>query len=249
MRTVVGRSGLRPEDGPLLVVVGVFDGLHRGHAYLLEHLAEEAIARRARPAVITFDAHPDEVLVGQAPPLLMDPDERLERLADAGVEIVVVEHFDDALRQTAYAAFVRGIAQRCMIAGFLMTPDAAFGHERAGTPAALKALGDREGFDVVVVPPFSLDGREVRSSAIRSAISTGDLAEAERLLGRAYGVVGDVDASGRVTFAMPVVLPPPGAYAGIVDGRPTTIEVEGQSVNVGNGRSGRARIQWRSRGA
>src|SRR5215208_7444199 len=108
VRMRMGRRELTEADGPLVVVVGVFDGLHRGHAWLIEQLVEAARARHARPAVITFDAHPDAILLGHAPPLLMDPAERLERLAEAGVEVVVVEHFDDALRQTPYDAFVAG---------------------------------------------------------------------------------------------------------------------------------------------
>ena len=234
MYTVLGRAALAPDHGPAFVVVGVFDGIHLGHAYLLEQLVRVAAEHSARPTVITFDAHPDAVLTGHAPPLLMDPDERLQRLAAAGIETVVIEHFDDALRLTTYDDFVRGIASRCWLAGILMTPDAAFGHERAGTPATLAALGDREGFDVVVVPPFALDGREVRSSEIRAAIAAGKLADAERLLGRPYAVVGDADASGRVTFPMPVALPPPGDYqiagagrakvtdAGAIEMRPAT---------------------------
>jgi riboflavin kinase/FMN adenylyltransferase len=212
MDTVLGRAGLEPAHGPAFVVVGVFDGIHLGHMYLLEQLIRVAGEHRARPTVVTFDAHPDAILTGHAPPLLMDPAERLERLASAGVEVVVVEHFDESLRRTPYDAFVAGISSRCYLAGILMTPDAAFGHERAGTPASLRALGDREGFDVVVVPPFALDGREVRSSDIRAAIAAGRLDDAERLLGRPYAVVGDSDADGRVTFRMPVALPPPGEY-------------------------------------
>ena len=212
MRTVTGRAELRAADGPIFVVVGVFDGLHLGHAYLLDHLVREARARTARPTVVTFDAHPDAVLLGHAPPLLMDPAERLARLADAGVEMVVVEHFDEALRQTPYDSFVGGIAERCAIAGFLMTPDAAFGHDRRGTPETLAELGRRDGFEVVVVPPYALDGREVRSSDIRAAIASGNLVTAERLLGRPYAVVGDIGESGRLTFAMPVALPPAGEY-------------------------------------
>ena len=224
MRTVTGRPGLRAEDGPLFVVVGVFDGLHLGHAYLLDHLVREARARAARPTVVTFDAHPDAVLLGHAPPLLMDPAERLERLEDAGVEVVVVEHFDDALRQTPYDAFVGGITDRCAIAGFLMTPDAAFGHDRAGTATTVGELGRREGFEVVVVPPFALDGREVRSSDIRAAIAAGDLATAARLLGRPYGVRGTVH-DGALRFAMPVALPPAGAYAARIGGVAGRVEV------------------------
>ena len=75
----------------------MFDGLHRGHAWLIDQLVRAARERGARPAVITFDAHPDAVLLGHAPPLLMDPAERLERLAAMGVDVLVVEHFDDEL--------------------------------------------------------------------------------------------------------------------------------------------------------
>jgi len=216
VRTVVGRGGLAAADGPILVSVGVFDGLHLGHAWLIEHLVREARLRSARPTVITFDAHPDAVLHGAAPPLLLDPAERLDRLGALGVDLVVIEHFDDALRRTPYDAFVAGIGERCLLAGFVMTPDAAFGHERAGTPAALAELGRRADFDVVLVPPFTLEGREVRSSEIRAAIEAGDLAAAERLLGRPYAIVGKGLEAGvsrvAMRLAMPVALPPPGEY-------------------------------------
>jgi riboflavin kinase / FMN adenylyltransferase len=224
-RTALGRAEIRPEDGPLLISIGVFDGLHLGHVWLLEHLVREARLRGVRPAVITFDAHPDAVLVGSAPPLLMDAAERLERLGDLGVELVVIEHFDDQLRRTPYDAFVRSLADRCAIAGFVMTPDAAFGHERAGTPAAVAELGRSEHFEVVLVPPFTLDGREVRSSDIRAAIAEGDMATAERLLGRPYAISGTVDRAGRLTVPMPVALPRAGSHRGRVAGRDATIVV------------------------
>ena len=73
MHVVEGVAALGPPLGPIFVVVGVFDGLHLGHAYLLEHLVSEAAARDAKPTVITFDHHPDEILTGHAPPLLLDP--------------------------------------------------------------------------------------------------------------------------------------------------------------------------------
>lgn len=231
MRTVHGRAALEPADGPLLVVVGVFDGLHRGHTWLIEQLVREARTRSARPAVITFDAHPDAVLVGAAPPLLMDPAERLERLAALGVDIVVIEHFDDALRRTPYDAFIEGISDRCPIVGFVMTPDAAFGHERAGTPAAVTELGRRRGFEVIVVPPFELDGREVRSSDIRGAIAAGDLATAARLLGRPYTVRGRVTGS-RLEPGLPVAVPPAGDYRGRVAGRLVDVAVADGSFRV-----------------
>jgi riboflavin kinase/FMN adenylyltransferase len=212
---VGGVEALRPEHGPVFAVIGVFDGLHLGHAYLLEHLVREAAERADRPTVITFDHHPDEILTGSAPPLLMDPDQRLERLAAAGVEVTVVQHFDEAVRRTTYDDFVGRIAARAGLAGLLMTPDAAFGYQRAGTPDALAALGAREGFDVVVVEPFTLDGRAVRSSDIRTAIAEGDLATAARLLGRPVTLRGHL-ADGALELGQPHALPPAGSYPCLV---------------------------------
>ncbi len=215
---VEGIAGLGPALGRLLIAVGVFDGLHRGHAYLLRRLVAAAGRLGARPTVLTFDAHPDAVVRGEAPPLLLDPEERLVRLVRAGVEVIVVVHFDDVLRHTPYDAFVGSIAERVELAGFVMTPDAAFGYERHGTPEALAALARRvagpPAFEVVVVPPYLLDGRPVRSSDIRAAVAEGHLDEVRRLLGRRHAVTGSPSARGRLVTPMPFALPPVGRYVG-----------------------------------
>ena len=253
---VPGIAGLSGELGRLLVAVGVFDGLHRGHAYLLRRLVAEARRRDARPAVLTFDAHPDAVVRGEAPPLLLDPDERLVRLAAADVEVVVVVHFDDALRHTPYGEFVASIRERVDLAGFLMTPDAAFGYERGGTPETLGRLGEASmpPFDVVVVPPFLLDGRPVRSSDVRSAVAEGRLEDARHLLGRRHAVSGALRPSGLLEPPMPVALPPRGAYDGGVgrawsldlapsrDRRRTVVEVDDEGrVRLAPASAGRRR--------
>jgi riboflavin kinase/FMN adenylyltransferase len=221
MDVIEGTDGLRPDLGRLLFVVGVFDGLHRGHRYLLGRLRRVAARIGARPAVITFDHHPDEVLRGVAPPLLCDPEERLVRLARLGVAVTVVEHFDATLRQTAYDAYVERIRSRVELAGFLMTPDAAFGFERRGTPAALRALAVGAGWDVVVVPPLVVAGEQVRSAEIRRRIESGDLEGARRLLGRRYAVAGRlVSEAGRravVAPQLPVALPPEDRYRVVVE--------------------------------
>lgn len=214
---VQGIDALGREHGRLFVVIGVFDGLHLGHIYLLRHLQAAARSHGARPAVITFDHHPDEILLGAAPPLLCDPDERLELLANAGVDVTVVQTFDAALRMTSFEDFVQHIADRVDLAGFLMTPDAAFGHERRGTVDAVTGLGRSLGYDVVVVPPMDLGGHPVRSAEIRDSIAAGKLREAAAMLGRPYSVTGFVDSvegpSMILRFPMPVALPPPGEYA------------------------------------
>ena len=213
---VPGVDALEAGNGPLFAVIGVFDGIHLGHQYLLGRLVDEAQRRRARPTVITFDSHPDEILMGAAPALLLDPADRIRLLGEAGVEVVVVQHFDAVLRATEYDEFVHRIIRRTPLAGILMTPDAAFGHDRRGTPEAVARLGERDGFDVVVVPPFMIDDRSVRSSDIRSAIAAGDLGRAEDLLGRPYIVVGRLE-DGVIRPPMPVALPPAGTYEARID--------------------------------
>ncbi len=225
MDVVAGVESLRPEHGPIFAVVGVFDGLHRGHVYLLDHLVREARTRGARPTVITFDHHPDEVLTGSAPPLLLHPDDRLARLAEVGVDVTVVQHFDEAVRRTTYDDFIATIRAGTALAGLLMTPDAAFGFERRGTPEAVAALGAREGFDLVVVDPYVLDGAAVRSTDIRAAIARGDLAAAQRLLGGPLSLRG-MGADGTVTFDWPMALPPDGEYRAMVDGRAESVRVQ-----------------------
>jgi riboflavin kinase / FMN adenylyltransferase len=240
---VHGVDRLEPGHGPAFAVIGVFDGLHLGHQYLLRRLVEESRVRSARPTVITFDSHPDEILVGAAPPLLLDPEDRIRLLEDAGVEVIVIQHFDAALRATEYDAFIHRITARTPLAGLVMTPDAAFGHDRRGTPQALAQLGAREGFEVVVIPPFSIDGRSVRSSDIRAAIAAGDLAAAEALLGRPHAVVGEADEAGRLTFTMPVALPPPGEYPCNQSGRCTIVD-DGSVRLAGPTRLGRVRLEF-----
>jgi riboflavin kinase/FMN adenylyltransferase len=246
MEVISGIEALRPELGPAFVVVGVFDGLHLGHLFLLRHLVAEAATRDARPTVITFDHHPDEVLTGHAPPLLLDPAERLERLADAGVAVTVVQPFDAALRETPYDAFVERIRARVELCGFLMTPDAAFGYQRQGTPEALALLGQRDGFDVVVVEPFTLDGRPVRSSEIRSAIAAGGLAEAAALLGRPVTLTGAVEHDGPngrlLAFDLPIALPPDGDYACRVGGEAAVLRVDGGRAYLGGRGAAAARV-------
>ena len=180
-------------------------------------------ARRPRrgcaPAVITFDHHPDEVLTGSAPPLLLHPDERLERLADAGVDVIVVQHFDDAVRRTTYDDFVEAIRAGTPLAGLLMTPDAAFGFERRARPTPRRTR--RAGrFRLVVVAVHDGGGRgaEHRHPRVHRARRLGARAP-PRASGHGHRLdgPGEVDA-GRSDFSRPMALPPDGDHAVRVDG-------------------------------
>ncbi|MBX3464973.1 MAG: riboflavin biosynthesis protein RibF [Planctomycetes bacterium] len=217
--------------GRSAVAVGVFDGVHLGHQRLLHQLLEMASALQALPTVVTFTNHPDQVLHGAAPPLLVSVPHRLRLLRRAGVERLVLLAFEPRLQNMApreFAAEVLVRSLRCR--GLLLGYDSALGKDRAGTPQHFRELGAELGFEVRTGAPFEVDGQPVSSTRIRAAIAAGDLALAHRYLGRfpgAFGTVVHGDARGRRLgfptanlVPQPGALPPPGVYAveAIVDG-------------------------------
>jgi riboflavin kinase/FMN adenylyltransferase len=222
MEIIQGIDALKGH-GRICVTVGVFDGLHRGHLRVLARLVEVSARLGATPTVITFDPHPEAVVKGRAPDLIMDPVERLERLAAAGVGITVVQRFDEAFRRTSARAFLERMGAGDELAGLVMTAESAFGRDRAGTLVTVSEMSVEAGFEVVEAPRYELGGAPVSSSRIRSLIESGRLAAARDLLGHRYALVGDVvhgDARGRelgfptanIAFGDPVCLPPDGVY-------------------------------------
>ncbi|HUG47482.1 MAG TPA: riboflavin biosynthesis protein RibF [Candidatus Limnocylindria bacterium] len=223
MQLVDGVDAL-PADRPLAVTLGIFDGVHRGHLHCLRETI--AVARRleAAPVAITFEPHPAAVLRGAAPPLICPPEERLSRLAAAGVELGVVQRFDHQFAAQSAEQFLRRLADGRRLAGLVMTAESAFGHDREGTLAEVRRLSRPLGFELIEAAQLVLDGGPVSSTRIRELIEGGRLAAAARLLGRPYAVAGEIvhgDGRGRELgyptanfgFAAEVCLPPNGIYA------------------------------------
>lgn len=214
-----------------VVAVGVFDGVHLGHQRLLHQLLEMSSALQGVPTVVTFGNHPDQLLRGEAPPLLVSVPHRLRLLRRAGVQRLVLLCFEPRLQNMSARDFAERVLVRCLRArGLLLGYDSSLGKDREGTPQRFRELGLELGFEVRTGSPFEVDGVPVSSTAIRSAIARGDLALAHRYLGRypgAFGTVVHGDQRGR-TLGFPTanvepqaaVLPPPGVYAveAIVDG-------------------------------
>jgi len=152
--------------------------------------------------VITFEPHPQEFFnPARRPPRLTSFREKLEVLARIPIDRVLCLHFNRALADMPAADFIREIlvealGVHCLAVG----GDFRFGHRRAGDIALLRREGERLGFEVVVMGPVEVDGERVSSTRIREALKRGDLAAAERLLGRRYGLAGLVvsgDGRGR----------------------------------------------------
>lgn len=207
-----------------VVAVGVFDGVHLGHQRLLHELLEFASELGGLPTVVTFKDHPDRLLRGEAPPLLVSVPHRIRLLHRAGVRRIVVLDFDARLRAYSAQRFTEEVLVRGLrTCGLLLGYDSALGKDREGTPALFREFGARYGFAVRESQPFLVDGQRVSSTAIRAAIAAGDLDRSHRLLGRwpsAFGTVIEGDHRGRALgfptanlLPQSSVLPPNGVYA------------------------------------
>ena len=125
-------------------------------------------------------------------PLLASVEERLRLLHEAGVGLVVPLTFTQALSEYRPEQFVSLLAQYLKMSGLILGPDFSLGKDRAGTRRALEELGARMGFSVEEVAPFTIGGEVVSSTVIRQSLADGDIATTTRLLGRNFGVTGDV---------------------------------------------------------
>jgi riboflavin kinase/FMN adenylyltransferase len=180
-----------------VVAIGNFDGVHRGHAAVVERAS--ALARKlGKPcAVLTFEPHPTDFFRGPQTIFRLTPlaakARALERLK---VDGVIVVPFDAALATLGAETFVSEIlVRRLGVAAVVAGYDFHFGAHRAGTPDLLKEIGERQGFAVDIVPPILADGDRLAaasSTATRAALEAGDVVGAARLLGRPYSILGEV---------------------------------------------------------
>lgn len=195
MRVARGLSAAAAR-GPAALTIGNFDGVHLGHQAMLAELARAAVRLGLPACVLTFEPHPREFFSpDQAPARLTSLREKLERLAQSGVDRVHVCRFNYGLAQTTAEEFVerilvRGLGARWVLVG----DDFRFGARRSGNFVLLKQVAARHGFEVAALPSVMLDGERVSSTAVRRALAGGELARAERLLGRAYSITGRVVA-------------------------------------------------------
>jgi riboflavin kinase/FMN adenylyltransferase len=170
-----------------VVTVGSFDGVHRGHLFLLAILRERAAAAGGESVVVTFGDHPRRVL--ETDSLLRElttPDEKARLIEAAGVDNLVVMPFDAATSRLTAEEFVRDfLVSRLGIRELVVGYNHRLGRDRSGDAAELERLGSKYGFDVFESPPFTDPSiGKISSTAIRNALASGDIASAELMLGR-----------------------------------------------------------------
>lgn len=213
-------------SGRSLVTIGAFDGVHRGHQYLVNQLIDSAYRQDAVPIVLTFYPHPSMVTRGFQPGFYLSlPDHKASLLGELGVEIVITHPFTDAIRHIRARDFIGELVDNLNPNALWVGEDFAMGYQREGNVEYLRQVGPSHGFRVQVVD-FVTDneGNRYSSSRIREAVKIGNVILAADLLGRYYSVSGMVvkGAQRGRTIGIPtanidvpveVALPGQGVYA------------------------------------
>jgi riboflavin kinase/FMN adenylyltransferase len=184
-----------PADfGPCALTIGNFDGVHAGHRQILRRVVQLAAEKGWKPAVLTFDPHPLQVVApDRAPRLMTTPLERCEFLLAEGIREVLILPFDQTVAKWPPDYFIREIVVGKLRArAILVGQDFRFGHKHAGDTALLAQLASTLNFTTELIPAVTMRGRRVSSSLIRQLVEEGEVAKACRFLSRPFFVEGPV---------------------------------------------------------
>ena len=184
---------------PCALTIGNFDGVHRGHQALLARVRGAAASLGLEAAVMTFEPHPREYFarrsgdLARAPTRIANLRDKLQSLDDAGIDRVIVEHFNAHFAAITPEDFTDRILVDGLHVKWLMVgDDFCYGARRAGNIATLMAAGAKHGFHVETLPTVMLGDQRVSSSAVRAALAAGDFARTGDLLGHSYAMSGHV---------------------------------------------------------
>ena len=184
---------------PCALTIGNFDGVHRGHQALLARVRTASQALGLEAAVMTFEPHPREYFarrsgdLSRAPARIANLRDKLEDLATAGIDRVIVEHFNEHFAAMSPQEFTERVLVEGLHVKWLMVgDDFCYGAKRAGNVAMLMEAGRRHGFHVETLPTVRQGDQRISSSAVRTALAAGDLQATGALLGHPYAMSGHV---------------------------------------------------------
>lgn len=195
MELIRGLHNLRATHHGCVATLGNFDGVHLGHQAVIGQLAEKSAELRLPSLVMIFEPQPLEFFAPQKNVArLMRLREKLQALRRYAVERVLCVRFNRAFAELSAHDFIEQILVKKLGVKYLVVgDDFRFGHQRAGNFAMLQEAGARFGFQVAHMHTFSVDDTRVSSTRVRTALATGDMALAERLLGRPFRMSGRVE--------------------------------------------------------
>ncbi|MGI6222699.1 MAG: bifunctional riboflavin kinase/FAD synthetase [Prevotella sp.] len=194
MKTIYLNNETEKLTEPSVATIGFFDGVHRGHQYLIGHVMAVARASQMRSMVITFDRHPRQVLHDDyQPQLLTTLDEKLLLLARSGIDTVVVLHFTPEMAaMSAFDFMQKVLKERLGVEKLIIGYDNRFGHDLTNSFEDYVEYGKQIGIWVIRGHAFVLHGINVSSSVVREMVGEGDVERANDCLGYPYTLVGKV---------------------------------------------------------
>ena len=216
-----------------IITMGVFDGVHIGHRYLIENVKRQAQKNELLSGVITFNCHPQSILhPDRESSWLNDAEEKVKLLQETGIDLVVVISFTPEVAQLSAREFTSLLKKYLKMHSLVVGPDFALGIEREGNINLLRSLGQEMDFSVEAIAPFTIDGEIVSSTLVRQALAQSDMIKVKKLLNRYFYILGKVvtaDKRGR-TMGFPTAnldipprqaLPDNGVFATLayVDGK------------------------------
>lgn len=176
-----------------LITIGAFDGVHRGHQYLIQQMVAEARQTKRLAGLITFHPHPSAVLSPYNPTrYLSTPGEKAALLERLGLDIMAILPFDQTMAQTPARDFIDQVRRHLHMVELWVGADFALGRDREGDVETLRALGQDMGFIVRIIEPLTWQGQIISSTRIRSLILKGKVRQAAQLLGRYPSLAGEV---------------------------------------------------------
>ncbi len=231
-------------SGGRIAAVGMWDGVHRGHRFLIDYVRIEGAYRGLTPAVITFSNHPLSVVRPEvAPQLLTATPSRLSRLEEAGVEDCIMLDFDEGIRRKSAREFLEMLKRDYNVTTLVVGFNNRFGRDRVDGIEQYREIASKIGMTVLEAPEYTGDHSPISSSIIRNLLSEGNVAEAARRLGYYYEIKGEVVSGAHIgrTLGFPtanivpvdenILIPGPGVYAVYVI-TPDGVERAGM-VNIG----------------
>jgi riboflavin kinase/FMN adenylyltransferase len=176
-----------------VIALGFFDGVHRGHQALLERTVSQAKARGVRPAVISFDTHPDTFVQGVDVPLLGSVADRKELIARiGGIEDIIMIHFDRHFMQTPWDEFLQSVKDELGAVHLVMGRDFSCGYKGLGTAEKIAAWCQENGLGCDIVDEVRIDGIIVSSTYIRQLVAQGEMEKAAHYLGHPHTLTDTV---------------------------------------------------------
>ena len=180
-------------DRDVVLTIGAFDGVHRGHRHLLQQLVARARTCGRMSAALTFDPHPRAVLQPEVQPAYLNtPEERITLMESLGLDLLVLLPFTQELAKTPASEFIVTLHERLRMRELWVSRDFALGQRREGNISTLKALAPEIGYALHEVEPLHDSGGPISSTRIRALLAKGHVARASRLLGRYYAFSGTV---------------------------------------------------------